>query len=455
MVPVLSSQDALKLAQEILGFSSVEMVSVTIDHTAIGMSRIARNRVRMQDDGDEMIIGVTTRAAGRAEVSLTLDQLDPKTLRRAVHYLDRLAMEQAGTSAPLSALIHDRRYLPNTVWSNQTGDAMADARARVLAPLVTPMLDAGFQTSAYVGTYAHTFAHVTTQGISVAGEETDAEIGVTGWTSGHGAGWAGQAARDWGVLTPDAIAEHAVTMARRATNPVAVEPGRRVVILDRGAVAPLIQRMGSSFDAAATFAGATPLYNPTTRAPRLGEPIIDSRVTLSSDPNDREGGFLPFNRDGFPLRPATWIDRGTLATLAYDVDFAASVGYTPANDWPRALRMTGGPTSVDEMIASCRDGLYVNRLAFVESADAGTGMLTGVTSGGCYLIRQGRIEKAVKNLRFLVSPWFLLTQLEAIGPSGRAALGYSPSAGTWPIPPIVVPALMVRDFNFVSLADNI
>jgi len=115
--------------------------------------------------------------------------------------------------------------------------------------------------------------------------------------------------------------------------------------------------------------------------------------------------------------------------------------------------MSGGPTTVEEMIANCELGIYVNRFAQMSDLGGPSAMMTGVTNGGCFLVRHGKIEKAIRDLRFVDSPWLFLNRLEAIGTTQRTAFGYAPWSGGWPIAPTIVPPVMVRDFNFTALAD--
>ena len=455
------SPDALRaLAHELLSLVAADTMFVQMDHTAIGATRVARGRVRMQESGDRLRVLLRTRLGQRAEVQLHVDQIDPASLGPLARYLDRLAREQVNQVAPVMVKpIVPRTYLPNTTWYASTAAAFNDARHAVVAPLVTPVLDAGFLASAFVGVLTRTIACADKRGVMAAAQETDSELVVTGWTNdGKGAGWAGQAARDWNVINPGAIAERAIHFTRLSANPVAFEPGRYVVILDRPAVAQLVKKMGQEFDARSAFSGDSPLSDPATRRPHLNERIMDPRITLSSDPKDPEGGLIPFDDLGYPVRPMTWIDRGVLTNLAYDADFAVSVGYANANPWPRALRMDnasrGGPSTVEEMIANCKRGIYVNRFAAVHGVEV-SGMFTGVTQGGCFLVRNGKIEKPIKNLRFRESPWFAFNRVEAIGATERTAFGYSPSLGDWPIAPTIVPPMMIRDFNFTALADAI
>jgi predicted Zn-dependent protease len=88
-----------------------------------------------------------------------------------------------------------------------------------------------------------------------------------------------------------------------------------------------------------------------------------------------------------------------------------------------------------------------------------------VTRDGCFYIKNGKIEKSVKNFRILESPHFALNKLLALGPTGRTAFGYAPNAWLshdiwnvgmdWPRRPMIVPPIMVRDFNFSALADSV
>ena len=46
-------------------------------------------------------------------------------------------------------------------------------------------------------------------------------------------------------------------------------------------------------------------------------------VTLRSDPSDPKIPVAPFDNQGTPRKPVTWIDRGTLSALDYERYWAA------------------------------------------------------------------------------------------------------------------------------------
>jgi predicted Zn-dependent protease len=107
--------------------------------------------------------------------------------------------------------------------------------------------------------------------------------------------------------------------------------------------------------------------------------------------------------------------------------------------------MSGGTTSVEEMIATTKRGLLVTRFSGIDTLDNGSMLLTGLTRDGLWLIENGKISKAVKNFRFTESPLFVLNSLEQLGE---------------PVPtfnqiPVIVPPLKARDFSFTSLVDAV
>jgi predicted Zn-dependent protease len=184
--------------------------------------------------------------------------------------------------------------------------------------------------------------------------------------------------------------------------------------------------------------------------------VFDRRLTLSSDPSDPDGGYAPYFYGGFAQPRMTWVEDGILKNLAYDPDYAMLRGKAWAG-LPTSFRMSGGPTTIDEMIGSCDEGIYVNRVSNVQLLNGWTGLVTGVTRDGCFLVKHGKMDRPVRNFRFMDSPWFFLNNILALGEPVRAAFGYTPGrdGAGWPRSPIIVPPMMVRDFNFTALANAI
>jgi predicted Zn-dependent protease len=117
--------------------------------------------------------------------------------------------------------------------------------------------------------------------------------------------------------------------------------------------------------------------------------------------------------------------------------------------------MSGGETSMDEMIRSTRRGLVVTRFSNLRLLDqTGASMLsTGLTRDGLWLVENGKINKAVKNFRFTESPLFMLNSIEQLGVPVPVFRPTRHEGGK--LTPAIVPPLKVRDFSFTSTIDAI
>jgi predicted Zn-dependent protease len=177
-------------------------------------------------------------------------------------------------------------------------------------------------------------------------------------------------------------------------------------------------------------------------ATKLGEKIVDERVTLLSDPADPLILAAPFDGDGMPLGRQAWITRGVLSQLAYTRYWASRKGKT-ATGGAGSLRLEGGTESLDQLIAGTQRGVLVTHCWYIRAVDQRTLVYTGLTRDGTFLIENGKIARPVKNFRFNDSPLFMLNNLEAIGRPVRTASGDA------------MPPIRVRDFHFTSLSDAV
>jgi predicted Zn-dependent protease len=461
--PVMTQAQVIELNKRVLAMTSADTVRTSVVHTSRVVMRIANDRVRPGDDGDGMRISIITRFGERAGVFVETNQLSDSTLLAVVQRCEALARQQIGRDEVLRFVGEEQDVYPRVnLWHDTTVEAMHTAREKAAPAILDAVTSRGLRTAGFVGIMARVRSMLTKEGITAFCEETDCEVTVTARSpDGSGPGWAGEASRDWSGMHVQKIAERASRMAMMNRGAQAVEPGRRTAILGPAAVVQMLRYLAVQFDAFDTDTGSTALSKTVRGGNKLGQRIFDPRVTLRSDPSDPDGGYKNYFAPEAVANPAmTWVSQGVLRNLAYSPQYAMERGKQYA-DCPYSMRMDGGPTSLDAMIASCEEGIYVNRLSNVDLVDKRTGMLTGVTSDGCFFVKHGKIDRPVKNFRILDSPFFFLNNIEALGATARAAFGYTPrgrgemSYTDWPRPPLIVPPIMVRDFNFSSLADAV
>jgi len=119
------------------------------------------------------------------------------------------------------------------------------------------------------------------------------------------------------------------------------------------------------------------------------------------------------------------------------------------------MQVRGETTAVEHMIATTKRGVLVTRFDHVQQLDERSRLQRGYTRDGLWLIENGKISKAAKNLAFTESPVFALNNVEQIGVPQRV---FRPKDGLslQSLPkPVIVPALKVKDFSFTALSDAV
>ena len=113
--------------------------------------------------------------------------------------------------------------------------------------------------------------------------------------------------------------------------------------------------------------------------------------------------------------------------------------------------MLGEDHSLEDLISSTERGILCTRFWYIRGVDQRTILYTGLTRDGTFLIENGKVTRAIKNMRWNESPIFLLNNLEMLGRPERVSASESGSAGS----AIVVPPIKARDFNFTSASDAV
>ena len=115
----------------------------------------------------------------------------------------------------------------------------------------------------------------------------------------------------------------------------------------------------------------------------------------------------------------------------------ASFGALPFN-----LVMKEGSHSVEGMISSTKKGIYISRFHYVNILNPMSVQLTGMTRDGTFLIEDGKIAGAIKNMRFNTSVVDMLKAVDMISKERQTKPGF--------IGPTVAPYLRINNFTFSS-----
>jgi predicted Zn-dependent protease len=431
-----------------MSYATAEQTRVAISSGQQGNTRFAVNQISTAGDTYNASVSVQS-SYGRRTGGSSTNRLDDDALRAAVQMAERLARLSPEDPEALPVL-GPQRYDESQGWSEATASLEPIERSTAVQRIAAPARAANLMSTGYLEANAGSVAVASSRGLFAYDRSTSCALTTTVRTpDGTGSGWAGGAHFDWTRLDAAAFGARAIEKAKLSRSPVGIEPGRYTVILEPTAVGNLVQLIAGALSARAADEGRS-FFARAGGGNKVGLKVVDERVTLLSDPLDPDAPAAPFTAEGLPLSRTVWIENGVVRNLAYDRFWAERQSRVPTSPGG-TLRMTGGTATTDEMIASTRRGLLITRFWYIRPVDARTILYTGLTRDGTFLIENGKITRAVKNLRFNESPIFMLNNIEAMGAPVRVSASEAGGAGT----AIIVPPIKVREFTFTSMSDAI
>ena len=444
----ISREEAEAIARRTLAFTTADDARVAIQSSTHGNTRFARNQVSTAGDAYDATLTVTT-AFGKKVASATTNRFDEESLRGVVQTAERLARlvpedpEYLGELGP-------QQYPRTAGYFQSTADLTPEQRAAAVNAITRPAEAQGLISTGFLDITTGSQAVATKKGLFAYNTATVANLTTTVRTpDGTGSGWAGAGANDWARVNPAEMADRAIRKAQLSRNPRAVEPGKWTVILEPTAVANLVQLMTGSMDARQADEGRS-FFSRAGGGNKIGEKFVDQRVTIVSDPASAVAPVSAFNGQGLPNRRMMWVENGVLRNLQYSRFWAQKQGKEPTG-FADGFEMAGGNSTIEEMIRSTERGLLVTRFWYIRPVDPRTILFTGLTRDGTFLIENGQITTAAKNLRWNESPVFMLNNVEMMSAPVRVSASESGDVDS----AVVVPAVKAHDFTFTSLSDAV
>ena len=437
----MTDQEMRKLLERALSFSKAEAFEANIFGNRGGNIRYARNSVSTAGAADDTTLVVQSNFGTRTG-TVTANEFDDASIERAVRRseeLARLAPEDPEFMPPLGP----QQYLAPSpgAYSAATAGISPEYRARVAGSSITPAAARDCTAAGFFQDGVNWQGMLNSKGLAAFYRQTQASLSVTVRSNdGTGSGYVARDVNDIAGFTPEEISSIALEKAVASRNPVAIEPGKYTVILEPEAVVEMLQPLVGSFNARQTDEGRSFLSKPGGGS-KLGEKFVDEKISIWSDPQDREVPASPWIGDGRPTARTRWIDKGVVANLYYS-RYWAEKQKKPATPFPTNMIMAGGDASVADMIKDVARGILVTRFWYIRFVDPQTLLLTGLTRDGTFFIENGAIKHAIKNFRFNESPIIMLNNIEALGRPIR-------------VQGSMVPPMRVRDFTFTSLSDAV
>ncbi len=446
---IWTREQAKTLIDRTLAFSKAEETQVTLTGGDRANVRFARNSVTTAGASSGYSLAITSKFGQKAG-TVTASEFSDTALQRAVKNAEEIARLSPDNPEAMP-LVGAQTYADVKTYFEDTAGATPEWRAGAVKAALDAAKARSVDAAGYVETSAQIQAVASSKGQFGYGRYTAADYNLTARTpDGAGSGWASKSYNELRLLQPAALAAAAIDKAARSHSPAAIEPGKYTVVLEPAALADIIANLAFAADARQADEGRS-FFSKKGGGTRVGEQIVNEKVTLFSDPAHPLAPAIPFDGEGLPLARIDWVDKGVLKNLSYSRYWAQKQGKT-ATPQPGNLVMQGGTSTIDELIAGVERGVLVTRFWYIRALDPQTLVFTGLTRDGLFLIEKGKVTRPVKNMRWNESPIFALNNLDAMTASERAVSGEGVGGAGFSI---VCPAARIREFTFTSGSDAV
>lgn len=436
---MLTRDESFELLGGVLEKSEADHCTVRLSGSTGGNIRYARNSVSTAGVTTNMSLSVQS-TFGQKTGSSSINEFDEDSLTRAVsrsEELARLAPENREFVEPLGP----QRYQESNAYFESTASTTPERRTRAAADSISVVRENGLVAAGFIQDSGGFRATRNSAGLFNYRRSSNVSFSVTVRTEdGTGSGWASRDYNDVSLLNTSDASRIASEKASASANAVALDPGDFTVILEPAAAHDLIRNMMFNFDARRAEEGRSFLSKGGGET-KLGEKLMDDKVTIYSDHTHPDVPAAPWAGDGRPRARTTWVENGVIRNLSYSRYWALHKG-VEATPRPANIILDGSDTSLEDIIRDTQRGILVTRLWYIRTVDPRTLLYTGLTRDGTFLIENGSVKHAVKNFRFNESPVAFLNSVDVLGEPVRFNGNF-------------IPPMRVRDFSFTSLSDAV
>ena len=344
-------------------------------------------------------------------------------------------------------LVKPQLYKIKSKYSEKTANFTPLKRARLINYLIKEVNREGYEAAGAFKTEETTLLVANSEGVFAFDQGTKVDFnGVI--TKDNSTAYASFIDSDISNFNIKKITDELLSVAFKNVDQVEIEPGIYTVILSPEAVASILD-----YTAYTAFNGKLIAEGKSFFSANRRKKIFPEIITILDNPLDEFTLPMPFDFVGYPREKIYLIKDGVIVDGVYDHLTAlkynlkctantlppesASMGALPFN-----LVMKGGEDNIRDIISHTKKGVYITRFHYVNVLNPMSVQLTGMTRDGTFLIEDGKMIKAIKNMRFNTSVIDMLKSVDMISKERRAKKGF--------VGPVVAPYFRTKNFTFSS-----
>jgi predicted Zn-dependent protease len=435
--PKLTNRDEFRfLADLVLKYSTGDHTLVSMHDQHSGTTRFANNQVVQNVDTRRGSLQVTVAFGQRHGTAGTTDFTAggvQEAVARAVE-IAHLSPDDPEYLPP----VEPQQYVTIPTTRAETVAAGPARRLEYANEAIGQCRMENLGAAGIVSSSVMTVGVAASTGLFAHEERTDARFSLT-VQAGEATGWGAAAHRSIDHLRVQERTLTAIDKAKRGMEVCELPPGRYTVILEPAAVAGLWSSLLWTLNAKSYEKGTSAFSG------KLGQPIVDKRLTLRNLPAHEDLLGSGFTSDGLPTVASEWISEGRLIQLVYDrfTAKARGIDIIPTLDAPCLLGGGSSLPTLQELIKGTERAILVTNFWYIRTVNPTDLTLTGMTRDGTFLVENGVIVSAVKNFRFHESPLRVFNRIEAFTSPTEAITSETGK--------LLVPAMTLGDFNFSSV----
>ncbi|HEX8231343.1 MAG TPA: TldD/PmbA family protein [Chloroflexia bacterium] len=416
--------EALSILEGALRGSAADATELVLLGDTTHVTRYANSEIHQNVSQGNTRVAVRV-AVGQASARVYTNSLEVADLRKAIEDAVALARMQSPNPRFLGLPTPDAGYDlvedPPQSFFTSTAELSPSARAEAVGHVIEAAAAEGYTAFGTYRASASELAVVSSTGIRAYAPFTTAYLkALVEGTGGTGFGDAYD--RDAHRLDAGRVAAQAVAKCRGNHDPRKIPPGDYQAVFDPNAVADMVR-----FPAVWGMGARQVLDGQSFMSGKLGERVAGDVVSIWDDPNDPRCLPLRIDYEGLPAHRVDIIKNGVAVGPVYDYQTAREAGTkstghaeAPFGDFfsgPTTdhIVMPTGTTSVEQMVANVERGVWVTRFHYTHTPDPKRVIATGTTRDGTFLIEDGKVVGALKNLRLEMGVLDLLSSIQEVG----------------------------------------
>jgi len=401
---MLGKDQILSILNEAVQSSPADQTELVFDGEEFSLTHVAESQIQQNLFHDDSVIVVRLVIGKKIGIAST-NKLDVKSIRAAIDEAAKIASFQEDDPIFESLTKSPTAQEVKAFYDDTAGYSPTD-RANAIWQINKIAARQNLKTAGAYRTVTNTVAVMNSLGTEQFFRGTQAELSLTVSGEAGRAGYAIACSRDVNQINPGAVAERAVDKAVRDVNRMSLPSGEYTVLLEPPAVGNLLLFLGFMGFGSGPF-----VQHRSFMAGKIGLEVAGRNFTVRDNAYHSAMQGMPFDYEGVPRQTVALVTDGIaegVVSNSYDTRMmgtgAESTGhahiatksFTP---YPKHMVMEGGNASVADMIKSVKRGIYITHFWYMNYMNPVKTMVTATTRDGTFLIEDGEVKGAIKNMR--------------------------------------------------------